>query len=197
MNNKIKKPAFFLVCLTATLATLSACSKKTTKANTTTTQTIKTTEKKTTAKPTTTKKAPTGNPKVFFIVDGEISEYKYEKASEALEFLLDKSNEYLTGAVNGDTTYVGDYYYTDIIREDGYTYSITFNALFHILSNNGYEEKAQEIRNKSYLHSSSKIKISTESYKITFAIDEGYDRIINYYLTIDEDGNLVLDMFKQ
>ena len=129
--------------------------------------------------------------------NGEISEYKYEKALEALELLLDKSNEYLTGAVNGDETYVGDYSYTNIIKEDEHTYSLTFNALFHILSNDGYEELAQEIRNKSYLNSSSKFIISTDDYKLTFAIDDEYDRIINYYLTIDEDGNLVLDMFKQ
>ena len=67
MNNKIKKPVLFLLCLSATLATLTACGKKTTKPDTVPTETI-TTEKDTTKKP------PTGNPRVFFIVDGEIYE---------------------------------------------------------------------------------------------------------------------------
>ncbi|MCR5308119.1 MAG: leucine-rich repeat protein, partial [bacterium] len=82
MNNKIKKPVLFLLCLSATLATLSACGKKTT-ASTTAKPT--TTAKTTTAKKETTKKLPTGNPRVFFIVDGEIyQEVEYLPSTAAI-----------------------------------------------------------------------------------------------------------------
>lgn len=86
MNNKAKKPVLFLLCLTASLAALSACGKKTTKA---TTEKPITTNKPTTVKPTTkketTKKPPTGNPKVFFIVDGEIyQEVEYLPSTAAI-----------------------------------------------------------------------------------------------------------------
>lgn len=78
MNNKIKKPVLFLLCLSATLATLTACGKKTTKPDTVPTETI-TTEKDTTKKP------PTGNPRVFFIVDGEIyQEVEYLPSTAAI-----------------------------------------------------------------------------------------------------------------
>ncbi len=93
MNNKIKKPLLFLVCLSATLATLSACGKKTTRAVTTsptvttqtkTTQKI-TTEKKTTQKQTTKKDVVTG-PKVYFIADGEIiKEVAYNEDTVAVK----------------------------------------------------------------------------------------------------------------
>lgn len=78
MNNKIKKPVLFLLCLSATLATLTACGKKTTKNTTIPTPT-------TTTQRTTTKKPPTGNPRVIFIVDGEIyQEVEYTKGTAAI-----------------------------------------------------------------------------------------------------------------
>lgn len=81
MNNKAKKPVLFLLCLTASLAALSACSKKTTKTTAKPTTTVKTT----TTKKETTKKPPTGNPKVFFIVDGEIyQEVEYLPSTAAI-----------------------------------------------------------------------------------------------------------------
>ena len=89
MNNKIKKPVLFLLCLSATLATLSACGKKknVTTAKTNTTSQITTKTNTTTKKPTTTsKKDVTTGPKVYFIADGEIiKEVSYNSDTVAVK----------------------------------------------------------------------------------------------------------------
>ena len=78
MNNKIKKPVLFLLCLSATLATLTDCGKKTTKNTTIPTPTTTKTKE-------TTKRPPSGNPRVFFIVDGEIyQEVEYLPSTAAI-----------------------------------------------------------------------------------------------------------------
>ena len=84
MNNKAKKPVLFLLCLTASLAALSACSKKSKTTKPITTEIKTTTRTNTTTKNNVTKKV-TGNPVVFFIVDGQIyDQVEYTPSSIAI-----------------------------------------------------------------------------------------------------------------
>ena len=143
MNNKIKKPVLFLVCLSATLATLSACSKKTTTTKPTTEKPI-TTEKPTTvrptttAKPTTAKPLPEGTPKVFFIVEGEIyAEVPYLPSTAAIvtpevpqkegysakwsEYTLNGYDQYVIAIYYKENTNYTVEYYLQNLENDEYT----------------------------------------------------------------------------
>ena len=132
MNNKIKKPVLFLLCLSATLATLTACGKKTTKNTTIPTPTTTKTKE-------TTKRPPSGNPRVFFIVDGEIyQEVEYLPSTAAIvepavptkagfniakwsDYSLNGYDQYVFALYfKSNTTYTVEYYLQNL-ENDEYT----------------------------------------------------------------------------
>lgn len=136
MNNKVKKPLLFLVCLSATFATLAGCGKKKKATNTI----APTTETTTTVAPTTDNNNSVtpvvSGPKVYFIVDGEvIKEVPYnedtasvkepdipEKAgytSSWMNYNLTGKDVYVTAVyLKLNTKYTIEYYLQNLENDD-------------------------------------------------------------------------------
>lgn len=203
MNNKAKKPVLFLLCLTASLAALSACGKKTTKA---TTEKPITTDKQTTNKPTTKEKITkvvTNNPVVFFIVDGEIYEQiEYTPNTASIKeptipskegYQISKWSDYnLTGEdvyvfamyFKINTKYTVEYYLQNL-DNDEYTLNIEDTQTFTTTPDQVIKPNIKTYEGFSCINNDVELNIVEDETKNTIKVY--YDRI-KYDINIDLDN---------
>lgn len=204
MNNKAKKPVLFLLCLTASLAALSACGKKTTKKITT--EKPATTNKQTTNKQTTKEKITkvvTNNPVVFFIVDGEIYEQiEYTPNTASIKepnipskegYQISKWSDYnLTGEdvyvfamyFKANTKYTVEYYLQNL-DNDEYTLNIEDTQTFTTTPDQVIKPNIKTYEGFSCINNDVELNIVEDETKNTIKVY--YDRI-KYDINIDLDN---------
>ena len=205
MNNKAKKPVLFLLCLTASLAALSACGKKTTKNNSTiptTTQKVTTSKNNTTTKNKVTKMV-TNNPVVFFIVDGEIyDQVEYTPSSIAIrEPVVPSKDGYQIAQwsnyeLNGNDVYVFAMYfktntkytveyYLQNIEDDEYTLQTDDSQTFTTTPDQAIKPNIKTYEGFTCINNDVELNIVADEKENVIKVY--YDRI-KYDINIDLDN---------